>query len=65
MNSITSEILKARALIKKNIISYKKAIGYEKEHQQVLELLQRTVDCGESNSALMIGYTDDCKKVKF
>ncbi|VEN35681.1 unnamed protein product [Callosobruchus maculatus] len=41
--------------LKQNILKNRTCYGYEKEEQQIYDLLERTLDCGESNSALLIG----------
>ncbi|XP_072382654.1 origin recognition complex subunit 4 isoform X1 [Diabrotica undecimpunctata] len=44
-----------RKVLKNNILNNKECTGYIKEKSEVLQLIQRTVQCGESNSALLIG----------
>lgn len=46
---------KVRLLLKKNILRNDKFYGYEKEYNQVLDLIKKTVEISESNSALLIG----------
>nr|CAI5822511.1 unnamed protein product [Callosobruchus analis] len=41
--------------LKQNVLENRICHGYEKEEQQIYELLERTLDSGESNSALVIG----------
>nr|CAH7713286.1 unnamed protein product [Callosobruchus chinensis] len=41
--------------LKQNVLANRTCHGYEKEEQQIYDLLERTLDCGESNSALLIG----------
>lgn len=49
------EIDKIRFLLKTNILRNDNFYGYEKEYNQLLDLLQKTVEISESNSALLIG----------
>lgn len=49
------EIHKVRLLLKRNILRNDTFYGYEKEYNQVLDLLKKTVEISESNSALLIG----------
>ncbi|XP_050502686.1 origin recognition complex subunit 4 isoform X1 [Diabrotica virgifera virgifera] len=50
-NSLTD----LRKVLKNNILNNKECSGYIKEKSEVLQLIQRTVQCGESNSALLVG----------
>lgn len=53
---MTKDIIKeTRTYLKRNILNLEKFVGYESERQQVYDLLKRTIDTGESNSALLIG----------
>ncbi|KAJ8960326.1 hypothetical protein NQ318_004060, partial [Aromia moschata] len=49
------ELRQIRSYLKHNIMDNNKLFGYEKERDQIFDLLKRTVECGESNSALLIG----------
>lgn len=41
--------------LRKNILHNKKFIGHENERKEMFDLIQKTIQCGESNSALLIG----------
>lgn len=49
------QVDKLRLLLKRNILRNDTFYGYEKEYNQVLDLLKKTVEISESNSALLIG----------
>lgn len=51
----TQDIDKVRLLLKRNILHNDTFYGYEKEYVQVLDLLKKTIEISESNSALLIG----------
>ncbi|KAJ8985937.1 hypothetical protein NQ317_010694 [Molorchus minor] len=44
-----------RKYLKQKIVKSNYLIGHQKERNQIYDLIQRTVECGESNSALLIG----------
>lgn len=48
-------IHKVRRILKRNVIQNNVFQGYTKEHSQILDLLGKTIEIGESNSALLIG----------
>lgn len=50
-----AEIDKIRSLLKNNILRNDEFYGYKKEYNEVFDLLQKTVEISESNSALLIG----------
>lgn len=53
---MTNGLLKeTRAYLKRNILNCENFVDHESERQQVYDLLKRTIDTGESNSALLIG----------
>lgn len=49
------EIEKVRGQLKKNLLRNDTFYDYEKEYNQVLDLIKKTIEVGESNSALLIG----------
>ncbi|CAH1968230.1 unnamed protein product [Acanthoscelides obtectus] len=50
-----NKLLHILKCLKQNLLENKECHGYDKEEQQIFDLLERTLDCGESNSALLIG----------
>jgi origin recognition complex subunit 4 len=54
-SSIDKNIVNLRKFLKNNILNNSKFVGHEKEKQQIYDLLHRTIESGESNSALLIG----------
>lgn len=51
----TEEITCIRTYLKKKLLHDSVFLGHEKEKNQILDLIQKTVQIGESNSALLIG----------
>lgn len=49
------EIHKTRLQLKTKILRNDTFHGYENEYKQVLDLLKKTIEISESNSALLIG----------
>lgn len=49
------EIDKIRLLLRKQILHDDEFEGYEKEYNQVFDLLKKTIEISESNSVLLIG----------
>jgi origin recognition complex subunit 4 len=54
-SSNDKNIVHLRKFLKNNILNNSKFVGHEKEKQQIYDLLHRTIESGESNSALLIG----------
>lgn len=44
-----------RNYLKRNILNNKEFIGHKNERKEIFHLLQKTIQYGESNSALLIG----------
>lgn len=54
-NNISNEIKNIRMRLKQKLLLDNTLLGYEKERTQLLDLMQKTIQFGESNSALLIG----------
>lgn len=56
MDIHNKSIAKARKYLKHSILRRDKAVvGFQNERKEVMDLLQRTIQFGESNSILLIG----------
>lgn len=49
------EIKEIRAYLKEKLLKDNTLLGYEIEKDQICDLIQKTIQFGESNSALLIG----------
>lgn len=49
------EIKQIRGYLKRQLLNDKSFLGHEKEKDQIFDLIQKTIQFGESNSALLIG----------
>lgn len=59
----SNDIKHIRTCLKNNILHNKTVADHDKEWKQILNLLERTIRFGESNSALIIGPRG-CGKTK-
>lgn len=50
-----TDIKNIRNYLKNNILNNNTFIGHENERKEIFDLIQKTVQYGESNSALLIG----------
>lgn len=53
--SVDENIMNIRKFLKNNILNSHDFVGHQSERQEVFELLERSIESGESNSALLIG----------